>query len=121
MVPLSDIPGLVKSTPWDQVTRCFGMKACLLAKASNCGLPIPQGFVITKPGCAASLKLESATLCVSLFERISSAIKKLETATGLQYGGENPLLLVLSGPSPAIGVPFCGLNDFIQITHYPVW
>ena len=81
VVPLSDIPGLVKSTPWDQVTRCFGMKACLLAKASNCGLPIPQGFVITKPGCAASLKLESATLCVSLFERISSAIKKLETAT----------------------------------------
>ena len=112
VVPLSDIPGLVKSTPWDQVTRCFGMKACLLAKASNCGLPIPQGFVVTKPGCAASLKLESATLCVSLFERISSAIKKMETATGLQFGGENPLLLILSGPSPAIGVPFCGLNDF---------
>ena len=112
VVALSDISGFVKAQPWEKVACACGTKASLLGRASNAGLSIPDGFVITKSGCASSLRLEALTLSNSLFESISAAIKKLESTTKLQYGGDNPLLLVISGPSPVIGVPFCGLNDY---------
>ena len=87
----------------------LGGKGAGLAEMTNLGLPVPPGFTITTDVCRESM--QSGSLPEDLWDEVDAAVKRLEAATGRDYGsGPKPVLLsVRSGA--AVSMP--GMMDTV--------
>jgi pyruvate,orthophosphate dikinase len=88
----------------------LGGKGANLAEMTNLGVPVPPGFTISAEVCDLYYK-NNRQYPEGLWEEVDAHVKKLEKATGKQFGGnENPLLVsVRSGA--AISMP--GMMDTV--------
>ncbi len=73
------------------------------------GLPVPPGFTITTRVCQEFM--ETGTLPVDLWEEVTSAISRLEAATGRTFGAGPTPLLVSVRSGAAISMP--GMLDTV--------
>jgi pyruvate, orthophosphate dikinase len=95
----------------------LGGKGAGLAEMTNAGLPVPPGFTITTQACN-SYYLGDQQFPEGMWNQVLSALKKVENATGKEFGNlSNPLLVsVRSGakfsmPGMMDTVLNLGLND----------
>ena len=91
-------------------TLLFGNKGFAIKQLAREGLPIPPGFIITTEAFRCRTALEAhSVLYEEYVQRIRQHVKRLEEATGCEFGNpQNPLLLsVRSGA--AISMP--GMMD----------
>jgi pyruvate,orthophosphate dikinase len=95
----------------------LGGKGAGLAEMTNAGLPVPPGFTITTQACN-SYYSEGEQFPEGMWNQVLSALKKIEEATGKEFGNlSNPLLVsVRSGakfsmPGMMDTVLNLGLND----------
>lgn len=95
----------------------LGGKGAGLAEMTNAGLPVPPGFTITTQACNAYYST-GAQFPEGMWNQVLSALKKVEAATGKEFGNiTNPLLVsVRSGakfsmPGMMDTVLNLGLND----------
>ena len=95
----------------------LGGKGAGLAEMTNAGLPVPPGFTITTQACNAYYSGKSQ-FPEGMWNQVLSALKKVENATGKEFGSiSNPLLVsVRSGakfsmPGMMDTVLNLGLND----------
>ena len=71
----------------------LGGKGANLAEMAKLGLPVPAGFTIVTDFCTRYFE-EGRKIPDSLKAEVSEALKKVEAAMGMRYGGtENPLLV----------------------------
>jgi pyruvate,orthophosphate dikinase len=69
----------------------LGGKGAGLAEMTRIGLPVPAGFTITTQACR---DFYAGTLEMDAFEReLAAAIEWLQSAAGLRFGGDPPLLV----------------------------
>jgi pyruvate,orthophosphate dikinase len=94
----------------------LGGKGAGLAEMTNLGIPVPPGFTIAATLCNTYLQLQQFP--ARLRAQVESALQRLETATGKQFGGaEHPLLVsvrsgaALSMPGMMETILNLGLND----------
>jgi pyruvate, orthophosphate dikinase len=91
----------------------IGAKAAALGAASQLGLPVPSGFVMTQELCSQMADKSQAAWPSEAMH----AIANLEAATGLEINGAKPLLLAVristavSIPGTGDAVLNVGLND----------
>ena len=95
----------------------LGGKGAGLAEMTNAGLPVPPGFTITTQACNAYYS-GGEQFPEGMWNQVLSAMKKVETSTGKEFGNiSNPLLVsVRSGakfsmPGMMDTVLNLGLND----------
>jgi pyruvate,orthophosphate dikinase len=95
----------------------LGGKGAGLAEMTNAGLPVPPGFTITTQACNAYYS-SGERFPEGMWNQVLSALKKVETSTGKEFGSiTNPLLVsVRSGakfsmPGMMDTVLNLGLND----------
>jgi pyruvate, orthophosphate dikinase len=95
----------------------LGGKGAGLAEMTNAGLPVPPGFTITTEACN-SYYTNGENFPEGMWNQVLSALKKVEAATGKEFGNSsNPLLVsVRSGakfsmPGMMDTVLNLGLND----------
>ncbi|MDM7995962.1 MAG: pyruvate, phosphate dikinase [Acidobacteriota bacterium] len=95
----------------------LGGKGAGLAEMTNAGLPVPPGFTITTQACNAYYT-SGEQFPEGMWNQVLSALKKVENATGKEFGSiSNPLLVsVRSGakfsmPGMMDTVLNLGLND----------
>jgi pyruvate, orthophosphate dikinase len=95
----------------------LGGKGAGLAEMTNAGLPVPPGFTITTQACNAYYAA-GGNFPEGMWNQVISALKKVEAATGKEFGNaSNPLLVsVRSGakfsmPGMMDTVLNLGLND----------
>ncbi len=95
----------------------LGGKGAGLAEMTNAGLPVPPGFTITTQACNAYYAA-GEQFPEGMWNQVLSALKKVEAATGKEFGNlSNPLLVsVRSGakfsmPGMMDTVLNLGLND----------
>ncbi len=95
----------------------LGGKGAGLAEMTNAGLPVPPGFTITTQACNAYYS-SGAQFPEGMWNQVLSALKKVESSTGKEFGSiTNPLLVsVRSGakfsmPGMMDTVLNLGLND----------
>jgi len=95
----------------------LGGKGANLAEMANLGLPVPPGFTITTEVCTYYYA-NGESYPAELKEQVATALTKIESGTGCQFGSlENPLLVsVRSGarasmPGMMDTVLNLGLND----------
>jgi pyruvate,orthophosphate dikinase len=95
----------------------LGGKGAGLAEMTNAGLPVPPGFTITTQACNAYYS-GGERFPEGMWNQVLSALKKVEAATGKEFGNlSNPLLVsVRSGakfsmPGMMDTVLNLGLND----------
>jgi len=95
----------------------LGGKGAGLAEMTNAGLPVPPGFTITTQACNAYYA-SGEQFPEGMWNQVLSALKKVENATGKEFGSiSNPLLVsVRSGakfsmPGMMDTVLNLGLND----------
>src|SRR5215217_5715463 len=70
----------------------LGGKGAGLAEMTNLGIPVPPGFTIAATLCDTYLQLQQFP--ARLRAQVESALQRLETASGKQFGGaDNPLLV----------------------------
>ncbi len=87
----------------------LGGKGANLAEMANLGLPVPPGLTITTE-CCKVYNDAGNNLPEGVMDSVMEALKKVETITGKQFGGADPLLLsVRSGA--AISMP--GMMDTV--------
>ena len=117
--------------PWsdDAVSKILGRKALALAKLTRAGLDVPPAFTITSEVYRDYLA-RGRPLPNELWSEVRSAIARLESATGRQFGRpHNPLTFaVRSGAAesmPGILATFlhCGLSESLaeQAGSEAVW
>ncbi len=71
----------------------LGGKGAGLAEMTNAGLPVPPGFTITTQACNAYYA-SGEQFPEGMWNQVLSALKKVEQATGKEFGGmTNPLLV----------------------------
>jgi pyruvate, orthophosphate dikinase len=71
----------------------LGGKGAGLAEMTNAGLPVPPGFTITTEACNAYY-LGGEKFPEGMWNQVLAALKKIETATGKEFGStSNPLLV----------------------------
>lgn len=71
----------------------LGGKGAGLAEMTNAGLPVPPGFTITTEACKAYYS-SGEQFPEGMWNQVLSAMKKVEAATGKEFGGiSNPLLV----------------------------
>ncbi len=71
----------------------LGGKGAGLAEMTNAGLPVPPGFTITTQACNAYYA-SGEQFPEGMWNQVLSALKKVELATGKEFGGlANPLLV----------------------------
>jgi len=94
----------------------LGGKGANLAEMTNLGLPVPPGFIITTEACNAYSAI--GRFPEGMMRQVAAGLKRVETATGKQFGDPaNPLLVsVRSGakfsmPGMMDTVLNLGLND----------
>jgi len=92
-----------------QTKELLGGKGANLAKMTELGVPVPEGFTLTTETCNDYLNNDKK-FPAGVWNDVKKYIKKLEQQTNKQFGGENPLLVsVRSGA--AISMP--GMMDTI--------
>lgn len=73
----------------------FGKKGSYLLEATNLGLPVPSGFIISTDACNQFYK-DNKSINIDILAEINSNIVKLETLTGRKFGNiNNPLLVAI--------------------------
>jgi len=88
----------------------LGGKGAGLAAMTQIGLPVPQGFTISTEACIEFNKNKSKFI-EGLKKQINTHLKKLETVSEKEFGGEeNPLLVSVRSGAP-ISMP--GMMDTI--------
>jgi pyruvate, orthophosphate dikinase len=94
--------------------RSMGFKAYNLARMARLGLPVPRAFVLGTGYCRAFLSDELP----GLREVLTEHIRRLESATGLNFGGARKPLLVSVRSGAPVSMPGMmetllnvGLND----------
>ncbi|HLD50417.1 MAG TPA: PEP/pyruvate-binding domain-containing protein, partial [bacterium] len=71
----------------------LGGKGANLAEMTNLGIPVPPGFTISTVACKEFYALGEKWPS-GLLEEIQENLKRLESATGKEFGSkENPLLV----------------------------
>ncbi len=115
---------------WEAVRGLFGGKGANLAEMQRIGLPVPPGFTITTEACNAYLAA-GGVFPAGMWEQELEALRKIESATGKQFGGTQSPLLVscrsgakFSMPGMMDTVLNIGLNDetaqaMIKLTNDP--
>jgi pyruvate, orthophosphate dikinase len=100
-----------------EMKELLGGKGAGLAEMTNAGLPVPPGFTITTQACNAYYS-GGAKFPEGMWNQVLSALKKVETSAGKEFGSiTNPLLVsVRSGakfsmPGMMDTVLNLGLND----------
>ncbi len=72
----------------------LGGKGAGLAEMTNAGLPVPPGFTITTQACNAYYSGKEEGFPEGMWNQVLSALKKVEDATGKEFGNSsNPLLV----------------------------
>ena len=70
----------------------LGGKGAGLAEMTNLGIPVPPGFTIASTVCGTYIEMQQFP--PRLRAQVESALQRLETSTGKQFGSaENPLLV----------------------------
>ncbi|WP_349431472.1 pyruvate, phosphate dikinase [Methylomarinum sp. Ch1-1] len=87
----------------------LGGKGANLCEMTQIGLNVPPGFVITTETCLTYLEL--GKLPEDLLDEVRQQVKKIEQATGKEFGGANDPLLVSVRSGSAISMP--GMMDTI--------
>ena len=94
----------------------LGGKGAGLAEMTNLGIPVPPGFTIASTVCGTYIEMQQFP--PRLRAQVESALQRLETSTGKQFGSaENPLLVsvrsgaALSMPGMMETILNLGLND----------
>ena len=88
----------------------LGAKGAGLAEMARLGVPVPAGFTITTDACRAYLAA-GGEMPAGLEAEIEQHVRRLEDATGANFGGPtNPLLLAVRSGA-AISMP--GMMDTI--------
>ncbi|GBC61486.1 pyruvate, phosphate dikinase [Desulfonema ishimotonii] len=102
---------------WDDVRGFLGGKGSGLADMKRIGIPVPPGFTVTTEACNTFIS-SGGTFPRGMWDQVREALRKVEKATGKQFGGrENPLLLScrsgakFSMPGMMDTVLNIGLND----------
>jgi pyruvate,orthophosphate dikinase len=81
-----------------------GSKAANLIRMAEAGLPVPPAFVLPTAQCRAYLQ-QGRVLPADFAGRLAPAIKQLEKATGLTFGGGRRPLLVSVRSGAAVSMP----------------
>ncbi len=104
---------------WDTVRGLLGGKGANLGDMTRIGVPVPPGFTISTAACNAYLQSDGV-MPADLLDQVSSALKKIEKASGKQFGDTaNPLLVScrsgakFSMPGMMDTVLNIGLNDSV--------
>ena len=78
---------------WDAVRGLLGGKGANLGDMARLGVPVPPGFTITTQACNAFSEADGV-LPPGLWDEVTAAVEKLESATGKRFGdADQPLLL----------------------------
>ena len=88
----------------------LGGKGANLAEMTNLGIPVPPGFTISTVACKEFYAL-GTKWPQGLLEEIQENMKKLENATGKQFGSRQNPLLVSVRSGAAVSLP--GMMDTI--------
>jgi len=102
---------------WEEVRALLGGKGAGLADMTRAGVPVPPGFTVTTQACNAYLEA-GEKLPPGMWDQELEALKKVEEATGKEFGDPtNPLLVScrsgakFSMPGMMDTVLNIGLND----------
>ena len=102
---------------WDAVRGLLGGKGANLGDMARLGVPVPPGFTITTQACNTFSDADGV-LPPGLWDEVTAAVAKLESATGKRFGdADQPLLLAcrsgakFSMPGMMDTVLDIGLND----------
>ena len=102
---------------WDAVRGLLGGKGANLGDMARLGIPVPPGFTITTQACNTFSDADGV-LPPGLWDEVTAAVAKLESATGKRFGdADRPLLLAcrsgakFSMPGMMDTVLDIGLND----------
>ena len=78
---------------WGDVRAFLGGKGANLAEMTRIGVPVPPGFTVTTQACLTYLK-QGVSLLEEILEQEKTAMKRVETLTGKNFGDDkNPLLV----------------------------
>jgi pyruvate,orthophosphate dikinase len=81
-----------------------GNKAANLIRMAEAGLPVPPAFVLPTAQCRAYLQ-QGRCLPTDFADRLAPAVKRIEKATGLTFGGGRRPLLVSVRSGAAVSMP----------------
>ena len=84
--------------------QVLGGKGAGLAEMTRIGLPVPPGFTITTDACATFTK-NGKRWPAGLDDQVKANLRKLERASGKQFGGAKRPLLVSVRSGAAVSMP----------------